>query len=128
MAHGIEARSPFLDTDLAVFAASLPDRLKWRGRAGKRLLKSLVASNFPPGFMDRPKQGFAVPLDRWLRNELRGFLGDVLSPTARLRSHVNGEEIDRLCREHDARTHNHGSRLWTLATLELWLRKYPSGH
>lgn len=127
MAHGLEARSPFLDTNLAVFAASLPDRLKWRGRSGKRLLKSVVGSHFPPGFTDRKKQGFAVPLDRWFRNELRGFLGDVLAPTARLRSHVNGEQIDRLWREHEGGTRDHGSRLWTLATLELWLRKYASG-
>ena len=126
MAHGLEARSPFLDTDLAAFAASLPDRDKWRGRSGKRLLKALVGSSFPPGFMDRPKQGFAVPLDRWFRQELRGFLGDLLSPGARVRSHLNGDEIDRLRDEHQASSHNHGSRLWTLVTLELWLRKYAS--
>jgi asparagine synthase (glutamine-hydrolysing) len=124
MAHGLEARSPFLDTDLATFAASLPDRHKWRGFAGKRLLKATVASHFPPGFMDRPKQGFAVPLDRWFRHELRPFLGDVLSSKARLRALLSGEEIDRLRREHEAGTHNHGSRLWTLVTLELWLRKH----
>ena len=126
MAHGLEARSPFLDTALATFAASLPDRHKWKGTSGKRLLKSVVASHFPPGFMDRPKQGFAVPLDRWFRNDLRTFLGDILSPQARLRHHLSGAEIDQLHGEHLAGTHNHGSRLWTLLTLELWLRKYDA--
>ena len=126
MAHGLEARSPFLDTDLAVFAASLPDRYKWRGRAGKRLLKSLVASSFPAGFMDRPKQGFAVPLDRWFRSDLRSLLGDVLSPNARLRHHLNGIEVDRIVADHAAGSANHGSQLWTLVTLELWLRKHAA--
>ncbi len=124
MAHGLEARSPFLDTDLATFAASLPDKYKWKGRAGKRLLKSLLAPNLPPGFFDRPKQGFAVPLDRWFRKDLRPFLGDVLSPSARLRTRLDGTEIDRLVAEHSAGRANHGSQLWTLVTLELWLRKY----
>ena len=126
MAHGLEARSPFLDTDLAVLAASLPDSARWRGRAGKRLLKSLLAPHFPPGFMDRKKQGFAVPLDRWFRNDLRPFLGDVLSSNARLRSHMDGVEIDRFVAEHLAGSANHGSRLWTLVTLELWLRKHAA--
>ncbi|MBX7134678.1 MAG: asparagine synthase (glutamine-hydrolyzing) [Fimbriimonadaceae bacterium] len=126
MAHGLEARSPFLDTNLAVFAASLPGSAKWRGRSGKRLLKALLAPHFPPGFMDRKKRGFAVPLDRWFRNDLRWFLGDVLGPTARLRSHLNGAEVDRLLAEHAAGRANHGSQLWTLMTLELWLRKHAA--
>lgn len=126
MAHGLEARSPFLDTDLAVFAASLPDSARWRGGSGKRLLKSLLAPHFPPGFMDRKKQGFAVPLDRWFRNDLRSFLGDVLAPNARLRSHLDGTEVDRLVAEHAAGKANHGSQLWTLMTLELWLRKHAA--
>ena len=126
MAHGLEARSPFLDTDLAVFAASLPDSARWRGRSGKRILKSLLAPHFPPGFMDRKKQGFAVPLDRWFRNDLRWFLGDVLSPNARLRSHLDGREVDRLVADHIAGKANHGSQLWTLMTLELWLRKHAA--
>lgn len=126
MAHGLEARSPFLDADLAVFAASLPDRMKWRGLSGKRLLRSVVAPSFPPGLLDRPKQGFGVPLDRWFRNDLRPLVDDVLSSTARLRAHVSGDEIDRLRREHTGSTRSHGYRLWTLLTLELWLRRHAA--
>ena len=126
MAHGLEARSPFLDTDLAVFAASLPDHDRWRGRAGKRLLKSVVASHFPPGFMERPKQGFAVPLDRWFRNDLRTFVADLLSPQAKLRNHFDSKEIDLLVEQHQKKGVDHGSRLWTLLTLELWLKKHAA--
>ena len=124
MAHGLEARSPFLDTDLATFAASLPDHYKWKGRSGKRLLKSLLAPSLPPGFLDRPKQGFGVPLDRWFRTDLREFVGDLLSPGARVRHHLEGQEIDRLRDDHLSARADNGPRLWTLATLELWLRKY----
>lgn len=126
MAHGLEARSPFLDTDLAGFAASLPDAARWRGLAGKRLLKSLLAPGFPPGFFDRKKQGFGVPLDRWFRKELRSFLQDTLSSSARLREHLDGRRVDRLVAEHSSGDQDHGPRLWTLLTLELWLRRYAA--
>jgi asparagine synthase (glutamine-hydrolysing) len=126
MAHGLEARSPFLDTDLAAFAASLPDRHKWRGRVGKCLLKSSIESHFPPGFLDRKKQGFAVPLDRWFRNDLRPFLQETMAPGSRLRQHLDGDAIDTLVAEHDSGSHDHGSRLWTLVTLGLWLDKYAA--
>ena len=126
MAHGLEARSPFLDTDLAVLAASLPDRYKWRGRTGKRLLKSSVASHFPQGFLDRRKQGFAVPLDRWFRGDLRPFVEDTLGPGSRIRQHLNGSEIDALMKDHGEGRQNHGSRLWTLLTLQMWLDKYAA--
>ncbi|MEO8358625.1 MAG: asparagine synthase (glutamine-hydrolyzing) [Vicinamibacteria bacterium] len=126
MAHGLEARSPFLDTDLAVFAASLPDQDRWRGRAGKRLLKSVVASHFPPQFFERKKQGFAVPLDRWFRTDLSAFLTETFSPQAKVRTFLEGKEIDRLLREQRSGLADHGSRLWTLMTLELWLRKHAA--
>lgn len=126
MAHGLEARSPFLDTDLAVLAASMPDHYKWRGRAGKRLLKASVAPHFPPGFLDRKKQGFAVPLDRWFRDELRPFMEDTIGPGSRLRQHLNGPEIDTLMKDHLGGHQDHGSRLWTLLTLQLWLEKYAA--
>lgn len=124
MANGLEARSPFLDAQLAEFAASLPDHYRWRGTAGKRLLKSVLEPHFPPGFLHRRKQGFAVPLDRWFREDIRSFVDDTLSPGARMRTYLNGDAVDRLRREHAERSHNHGDRLWTLLTLELWLRKY----
>lgn len=126
MAHGLEARSPFLDISLAEFAATLPDEYKWSGMSGKRILKSLLAPSFPKGFLDRPKQGFGIPLDRWLRNELRPLVSDLLAPSARLRTFVARGEVDRIQKEHYAGTHDHGFQIWTLITLELWLRKHAA--
>src|SRR5262249_13550790 len=78
MAHGLEGRSPFLDHEVMEFCATLPSRLKIRGRTTKYLLKRAVRALVPAPIIDRPKQGFAVPIDRWFRNELHAMVGDVL--------------------------------------------------
>ncbi|MER3422142.1 MAG: asparagine synthase (glutamine-hydrolyzing), partial [Nitrospiraceae bacterium] len=78
MAHGLEARSPFLDHKLVEFAASLPIHLKVREGNGKYLLKSAMRGLLPDHILDRPKQGFGVPIDRWFRCECHAFLRDTL--------------------------------------------------
>jgi asparagine synthase (glutamine-hydrolysing) len=65
-----------------------------------------------------------VPLDRWFREDLRAYLAATVgAPDARVRSHLPGERIDRLIAEHDARRDEHGHALWTLLTLEIFLRR-----
>ena len=76
MAHGLEARSPFLDQELVAWAAAQPVDRRYTPGAGKGMLKAAVAPLLPDGILNRPKKGFAVPLARWLRGELRDFAGD----------------------------------------------------
>src|SRR5207247_2922427 len=93
MAHALEARSPFLDARVVELALAWPAWLKRDTSGGKRILKQTFGSLFPPGFLDRPKTGFSVPVDEWLRAELRlrlearlfrGVLADagILEPAA----------------------------------------------
>src|SRR5207248_8451364 len=70
MAHALEVRSPFLDTDLVEFASRLAPSLKVRGMALKRVLRRAVADLLPKEVLTRRKHGFGVPLDRWFREEL----------------------------------------------------------
>ena len=70
MAHGLEARSPFLDRDLTTYAASLPDAYKRRGAVGKVVLKEALRGLVPDDVLTRPKQGFGLPLGEWFRGEL----------------------------------------------------------
>ena len=74
MAHALEARSPFLDSAVVQLALTLPPRLKRDGNGSKRIIKKLFGPLFPPGFLERPKMSFSLPVDEWLRNELRGRL------------------------------------------------------
>lgn len=122
MAHALEVRSPFLDTDLVELAIMLPPRLKVRGLSLKRVLKQAVADLLPADVLNRPKRGFGVPLDRWFREDLEAYANAALGAAARVRTHVVGAELDRLLAEHRDGIRNHGHALWTLLTLELFLR------
>lgn len=124
MAHGLEVRSPFLDRDLVEFALRLPTSVRVRGMTRKRVLKRAMEDVLPREILHRRKRGFAVPLDRWLRTELRSYVESVLtSPSARLRTHVAPGAVDRMVGEHMSGRMNHRDALWTLLTLELFLRR-----
>jgi asparagine synthase (glutamine-hydrolysing) len=124
MAHGLEVRSPFLDTDLLALATHLEPKLKLRGIKLKRVLKAAVADLVPEEILHRPKRGFGVPLDRWFREDLRGYVATTLgAPDSRVKAHLQPEAVDRLLAEHDSRARNHGHALWTLLTLEVFLRR-----
>ena len=124
MAHGLEVRSPFLDTELLEFAARLAPALKIRGLSLKRVLKRALADVLPDAILTRPKRGFGVPLDRWFRNDLNSYTAAMLGSRARVRGHLNGAELDKLLAEHNAGGRNHGHALWTLLTLEIFLRAH----
>jgi asparagine synthase (glutamine-hydrolysing) len=124
MAHGLEVRSPFLDTELVEFASRLSPSLKLRGLSLKRVLKRAISDLVPKDILSRPKRGFGVPLDRWFREDLRSYTVTSLGAGAKVRSHVNGEAIDRLVAEHLAGDARNGHALWTLLTLEVFLRRY----
>jgi asparagine synthase (glutamine-hydrolysing) len=124
MAHGLEVRSPFLDTQLVEFATRLAPSLKVRGLSLKRVLKQAVTDLLPPDILSRPKRGFGVPLDRWFREDLETYTSSMLGPSARVRGHLDGEALDRLLAEHQYGRGSHGHSLWTLLTLELFLRRH----
>jgi asparagine synthase (glutamine-hydrolysing) len=124
MAHGLEVRCPLLDTELLSYAAQLKPQLKARGFKLKRVLKESVADLLPREIVDRRKRGFGVPLDRWFREDLATYVDATLgAPDARVKRHVSADAVDRLLAEHGERARNHGHALWTLLTLEVFLRR-----
>jgi len=123
MASSLETRSPFLDTKLIEHLARLPARHK----VGLRRLKPVLRASFRPLLPDeiwnRPKHGFAVPMDRWFRGELGAMFEDeVLAADARTRDFLEGPVVRRLWKEHRSGARGHGNRLWSLLALEHWLR------
>jgi asparagine synthase (glutamine-hydrolysing) len=125
MAHSIESRVPLLDHLVVEFAASLPASMKIQGDRRKHLLKQLAYRLVPRQILDRPKQGFGVPIGHWFRGSLRDVFGDVLgSPLARQRGYFNGAFIDRVLQEHLSGRRDHSLRLWQLLVFELWHRQY----
>lgn len=124
MAHGLEVRSPFLDTRLVEFAMTLPPQLKVRGLSLKRVLKHALRDLLPEEILNRPKRGFGVPLDRWFREDLAIYTRSMLGPGARVRKHLDADALDRLTTEHAHGASSQGHALWTLLTLELFLRRH----
>jgi asparagine synthase (glutamine-hydrolysing) len=125
MAHSIESRVPLLDHLVVEFAASIPAAMKVPGGRLKHLLKELAFSLVPREILDRPKQGFGVPVGHWFRGELRDAFGDILgSARARQRGYFDAPFIDRVLAEHLAGKRDHSRQLWMLLVFELWHRQY----
>ncbi len=128
MAHSLEARSPFLDHEFMEFAATIPSDLKVRGREKKIILKRALTGLLPDEILHRPKMGFGVPIDHWLRHELKDLAYDtLLSPRAQARGYFRPEAVQRLLDEHTRGTASWHYLLWTLLMLEIWHRTFVDG-
>ena len=123
MAASIEARMPFLDHRLAVYASSLGDDWRLRHGTGKWLLREGLRQLLPAAILNRPKVGFRVPVAEWFRAEMRDYLHDHLTGPASLsRDYYRRPALDRILAEHGKGRQNHEKLLWTLLTLELFRR------
>jgi asparagine synthase (glutamine-hydrolysing) len=124
MAHSIEARVPLLDHKLVEFAATIPAGLKLHNGSTKHIFKQALRGILPDTVLDRRKQGFAVPLGQWFRNEPKGFLHDLLlSDRSRARGIFNSAYIEKLLAMHQ-RGRALDLQLWTLISFELWCRRF----
>ncbi len=120
MAHSLEARSPFLDPEMMQFAASIPAELKLHGMEKKLILRDALRAWLPDSILDRPKQGFSVPLAEWLRGDLREYSRDVLlDPAAFWRDRYRSDAVQGLLDGHQA-GEDHSQRIWALLMIELW--------
>jgi asparagine synthase (glutamine-hydrolysing) len=125
MAHGVEARVPFLDHPLIEFAATIPADIKFKNGELKRLLKYSFKGHLPNQILDRKdKMGFPVPLNLWLENggRARDYIGDVLgSKKARSRGYLADKiSIDKVLDSQSI----YGRNLWALLSLELWHQQF----
>jgi asparagine synthase (glutamine-hydrolysing) len=128
MAHGLEARSPFLDHELAQFAATLPPRLKIRGRRRRYLQMRLAERYLPAEVLRRPKQGFSSALPYLMGSQFRalfdGFFRDARLVGAGI---CRPAVIQQMLKAHLAGRTDHGNRLWLLLNAEIWYRIHIEG-
>jgi asparagine synthase (glutamine-hydrolysing) len=121
MSVGLEVRVPLLDTRIWDWAAALPNRMRMRDGRGKYLLRAILDRHIPRSLIDRPKQGFAVPMADWLRNDLRDWAEALLTPERLAQSGIWQEKaIAGLWRSHLSGTHDHAPVLWAILCLECW--------
>jgi asparagine synthase (glutamine-hydrolysing) len=121
MRVGLEARVPLLDHRLVEFAWEIPISLKFRNHSGKHILRRLLERYVPRELFERPKMGFGIPIDGWLRGPLKGWASDWLSS--------GGDEFfDRKAigdnwQQHQIGRVNRGGQLWTVLMFDLWLER-----
>lgn len=128
MAHGLEARSPFLDHRLAEFAATLPARLKIRGRKRRYLQMQLAEQFLPSDVLRRPKQGFNSGLPYMMADQFRILFGHYLGHARLVEAgFLNRPAIESMLQSHLAGKTDHGNRLWLLLNAEMWYRIHIAG-
>ncbi len=124
MAHGLEVRSPFLDKALLGYAIALPDRHKVFGLNLKRVLKEAVQDLLPAELLARKKHGFGIPLHRWFREDLRGYVeSNLCANDASVATYLDPDAIRSLLDAHMS-GQELGHAIWTLLTLEIFLKQH----
>ena len=125
MAVSLEVRVPFLDHPFVELMASVPGRLKIRRGEKKYLLKRALEADLPRELLTRKKAGFSLPLARWLREDLRGMVDELLAPeTLRRQGWFAPSAVETLKAEHLARRRNNSTALWALMMFQLWARQW----
>jgi asparagine synthase (glutamine-hydrolysing) len=122
MSVSLETRVPMLDHRVVEQAWRLPMHLKRRGNVDKWVLRQVLYRHVPSALIDRPKQGFAVPLGAWLRGPLREWAENLLS-TSTIREHglLNPGEVQRLWRDQISGRWERKYQLWNILMLQAWL-------
>jgi asparagine synthase (glutamine-hydrolysing) len=122
MGTSLEARTPYLDHRVVEFAWRLPFDLKIRNGEGKWLLRRVLERHVPKAMFERPKHGFGVPIDAWLRGPLREWAEDLLSRDRLSREgFLRPAPIRSVLREHLDGRRNYQYRLWAVLMFQSWL-------
>jgi asparagine synthase (glutamine-hydrolysing) len=124
MAVALEARVPLLDHRVVEAGWSLGGAMLTNGRQGKVILRSILERYVPAHLIERPKMGFGIPLDDWLRGPLRSWADDLLTVDSLRHGLFPASPVSAAWREHKAHRGNWGYRLWTVLMLQAWLRRW----
>jgi asparagine synthase (glutamine-hydrolysing) len=126
MAVSLEARAPLLDHKLIEFVCTrIPASMKMKGLETKHIFKRAVSDFVPAEILHRPKQGFGVPIEQWINQQLRDRLrGTLTEQRTRERGYVEPRYVNLLLDEHERGRRDHSTELWALFMLELWQRTF----
>ena len=128
MAVSLEARVPILDHHVVEFAMGLPSRLKLNGDSGKAVLREAITGLVPDSVLEKPKQGFAVPLAEWFRGPIEHRVRALTASDSTLHEWLDMDAVRRVVAEHRAGRRDHGGAIWRLVVLDHWVRALRAGH
>jgi asparagine synthase (glutamine-hydrolysing) len=129
MAVSLEARAPLLDHKLIEFVCTrIPASMKMKGFETKHIFKRAVSDLVPAEILNRPKQGFGVPIEQWINQQLQVRVHETLTESrTTARGYIEKDYVKVLLDEHERGRRNHASELWALFVLELWHRTFVDG-
>lgn len=125
MAVALECRSPLLDHKMLEFLATVPPSLKLKNGITKYLLKRFLAKKIPEKMLNRQKQGFRLPIEKWLKNELKEYAYSIIfSKKFGERSLFNIKFVEKIWNAFQEGHHDYAHHIWQLLILEVWFQKY----
>ncbi|MCA1845467.1 MAG: asparagine synthase C-terminal domain-containing protein [Actinobacteria bacterium] len=119
MTVSLEGRMPLLDRDVVEFAAGLPLSMKIRTGCSKWILRQVLNRYVPAALVDRPKAGFGLPIDEWLRGSLREWAEDLIGSKP-VREYLDSAIVDNAWAAHQSRRRNHAYELWDVLMFAAW--------
>lgn len=123
MSASLELRAPFLDHNLVEYAWQLPYKFKYRDGDTKWVLRQILYKHVPKELIERPKQGFGIPLNDWLRGPLKEWADELLSSKYLEEQNIfNVKEIRSMWHQHLEGTRQYGARIWTILMFQAWYR------
>lgn len=123
MAHGLEVRPPLMEHRLVEFASRIPTHLKLNGANLKYILRKVASRYIHPSLITRKKQGFGFPLAYWMRDELRGFLRQIVRESCFIENGIfNHDYVHNMIEEHIRGKRDNNFRIWIFMNLEIWYR------
>jgi asparagine synthase (glutamine-hydrolysing) len=128
MSVSLETRVPFLDKDVAEFSCHVPPDMKVQNGQGRWLVRQVLVRYVPRHLIDRPKTGFGIPLDEWLRGPLKFWAADLLAPE-RLNHQgwFDSKRVNIVWTEHQHGRSNHGFWLWNILMAQAWSDHWHKG-
>ncbi len=126
MSASLEGREPFLDQRVIEFVSRLPSAFKYRNGVGKIMLRDIVHKYLPKEIMDRPKMGFGVPVEKWLKNELKDFFEDtfIQNSSSGVFDILNKSEVEKLKKEYLSGHLEFFERLWFVFFFMMWYKRW----
>ena len=125
MTNSLEGREPMLDHRILEFAAQLPDKYKYQNGIKKRILREITHDYIPKELLDRPKMGFAIPIAKWLKNELRDHVEEYLNEDRIEKQGIfNWEFITKLKMDFYKGRKEYDSKLWYFLMFQMWYERW----
>jgi asparagine synthase (glutamine-hydrolysing) len=125
MSVALEGREPFLDNKVMEYAARMPWELKYREGKSKWILRQILYKYIPKEWVDRPKQGFAVPINEWFKQDLKEYYHQYLNEDRIRREGIFvPETVTRMLKQYHSKDGMNAHKLWLLLNFQLWKEKY----